>query len=147
VKALLIITATLALLALTSPVAASERQPVIMSGMHPDGWGWTTAQAERVAFGRLPVVMHPITCVGIIISGYEASSYSTRGPLRYWDKLLCRARYRLLGPNANGKTTTTVHVSFVIDVKSGDAKSRDQYVIYRLRGVPRNMLLPKLGQE
>jgi hypothetical protein len=147
VKALLIITATLALLVPTSAVASSQRQSVTMSGMHPDGWAWTISQAERVAFGWLPVVMHPITCVGIIISGYEASSYSARGPLRYWDKLFCRAQYRVSRPNPSVKTTTTVHVSFVIDVKSGDATSRGQYVIYRLRGITRNMLLPKTGHE
>ena len=29
----------------------------------------------------------------------------------------------------------------------GDVKSGGQYLIYRLRDVPKNMLLPKTGQE
>jgi hypothetical protein len=102
-----------------SSSSSFDRSPVRVAGLKADSWGQSTTQAESQLRKRYAGITRDY-CVGAIMIGDAADSYFVQGMTRYWDKLVCA-----------GTTASTGNAVFALIF---DAKGRNSWVIYRLKG-------------
>jgi hypothetical protein len=124
-KALVAILAAGAL-ALAAVAQAYDRQPVRLSGLTPDGWGFTNLGAEDDLLDRYRG-LRTAWCTGVIMVGWpRADSTWVHGQTRYWDKSAC------VGTTWSGK-----RYALVYDAKGNCALC---FKVYRVRGIgPREL--------
>jgi hypothetical protein len=124
-KALVAILAAGAL-ALAAVAQAYDRQPIRLSGLTPDGWGFTNLGAEDDLLDRYPG-LRTAWCTGVIMVGWpRADSTWVHGQTRYWDKSACA-----------GTTWSGKRYALVYDAKGNCALC---FKVYRVRGIgPREL--------
>jgi hypothetical protein len=124
-KAMLAILALAALLGATA-AQGYDRTPIRLSGLTPDGWGYTNLGAEDDLLDRYPG-LPSAWCTGVIMVGWpRRDSTWIHGQTRYWDKSACA-----------GTTWSGKRYALVYDAKG---KCRICFRIYRLRGIgPREL--------
>ena len=120
--------AVLALAALVLATAAQgyDRKPIRLSGLAPDGWGYTNLGAEGDILDRYSG-LRSAWCTGVIMVGWpRGDSTWIHGQTRYWDKSACV-----------GRTWSGKQYALVYDAKGQCATC---FKIYRLRGIgPREL--------
>lgn len=124
-KALAAIVAAAAL-ALAAGAQAYDRQPIRLTGLTPDGWGYTNLGAEDDLLERY-FGLRTAWCTGVIMVGWPLRSSSwIHGTTRYWDKSACV-----------GWTWSGRRYALVYDAKGSCVMC---FRIFRLRGIgPREL--------
>jgi hypothetical protein len=115
-----------AALAIVPAASGYDRTPIRIAGLTPDKWGQSTTKAETLLIARYHGI-RSVECFPVIMIGYpeSTSSFTNGGLTRFWDKLACA-----------GATVTGKQFALIFD-----AKGRQAWIIYRLKGVTVNALI------